>query len=51
MTEYDGTVEFDPINRTITINSDYFNLPSKAIKFWRNIGFDIILTGETQWEV
>ena len=48
---HDGTIVFDPILRKITINSDYFSMPNKAIKFWRNIGFDIIFSGECEWEV
>lgn len=49
--DHDGTIIFDPMLRRITINSDYFKMPYEALKFWRNIGFDVVFSGEDAWEV
>ena len=48
--DHNGTIVFDPMLRRITINSDYFKMPWSALKFWRNIGFDIVFSGEEEWE-
>jgi hypothetical protein len=40
---HDGDITFDPDQRQIIINTDYFWLSKRAIKFWRAIGFDIVL--------
>ena len=48
--DHDGTITFDPMLRRIIIDSDYFKMPYKALKFWRNIGFDVTFKGESEWE-
>lgn len=48
--DHNGTIIFDPMRRIITIDSDYFKMPYKALKFWRNIGFDVVFKGEDSWE-
>ena len=39
----DGKIIFDPAKKQIIIDTDYFSMPKRAIKFWRALGFDIVL--------
>jgi len=38
---HDGTIIFDPKKKQIIMNTDYFKMPERALRFWRAIGFDV----------
>jgi hypothetical protein len=39
---YDGIIIFDPVNKQIILDTEYFKMPYRALEFWRTIGFDIV---------
>ena len=45
--KHDGTITFDPTKKQIIIDSHYFSMPSKALTFWRGLGFSVMLKGFT----
>jgi hypothetical protein len=40
---HDGEIIFCPKEKQIIVDTDYFSMPKRALKFWRAIGFDIVL--------
>jgi len=45
---HDGEIVIDPKERQIIFDTEYFSLPKRAIKFWRAIGFDVVLKKRSQ---
>lgn len=47
---HNGTITFDPEEKMIIFDSDYFTPSKDVVRFWKCLGFDVLGRAPSYWE-